>query len=212
MHSLRDETGTTGSHTVAKIAFDDDDDHHDDDDRASGATRVPKRGFTGASPVCTAACVASDGSLFVGDSRGRVWRSPMRVGLETNAGAVPTLAKCCDALPAGEAVTAVRALPGGRLFVGGARRARVWINALSRGSGGREVGELELDGAVVAANFDAGSSGRRGATGSNPSPNPKPEPWGVVTTSAGSAWLVEIATGTARALVQAHPLDVAHCR
>ena len=30
-----------------------------------------KRGFTGASPVCTAACVASDGSLFVGDSRGR---------------------------------------------------------------------------------------------------------------------------------------------
>ena len=205
LHSLQDETGTTGSHTVAKIAFD------DDDDRASGATRVPKRGFTGASPVCTAACVASDGSLFVGDSRGRVWRSPMRVGLETNGGAVPTLAKCCDALPPGEAVTAVRALPGGRLFVGGARRARVWINALS-GVGWEEVGELELDGAVVAANFDAGSSGRGGATGSNPSPNPKPEPWGVVTTSAGSAWLVEIATGTARALVQAHPLDVAHCR
>ena len=210
LHSLQDETGTTGSHTVAKIAFDDDDDYHDDD-RASGETRVPKRGFTGASPVCTAASTASDGSLFVGDSRGRVWRSPMRVGLETNGGAVPTLAKCCDALPAGEAVTAVRALPGGRLFVGGARRARVWINALS-GVGWEEVGELELDGAVVAANFDAGSSGRRGATGSNPSPNPKPEPWGVVTTSAGSAWLVEIATGTARALVQAHPLDVAHCR
>ena len=156
--------------------------------------------------MCTAACVASDGSLFVGDSRGRVWRSPMRIGLDESAdGAVPSLAKCCDALPAGEAVTAVRALPGGRLFVGGARRARVWINELD-GRGWEEVGELELDGAVVAANFDAGSSVGRGAhAGSNPNPNPKPEPWGVVTTSAGSAWLVEIATGTARALVQAHP-------
>ena len=212
LHSLQDEQGTTGSHTVAKIAFDDDDDERAVTAVTADATRG-KRGFgRGASPVCTAACVASDGSLFVGDSRGRVWRSPMRIGLDESAdGAVPSLAKCCDVLPAGEAVTAVRALPGGRLFVGGARRARVWINELD-GRGWEEVGELELDGAVVAANFDAGGSVGRGAhAGSNPSnPNPKSEPWGVVTTSAGSAWLVEIATGTARALVQAHPLDVAH--
>ena len=106
--------------------------------------------------MCTAACVAADGSLFVGDSRGRVWRSPMRVGTsDENALSTPVpLAKCCDALGANEAVTAVKALPGSRLFVGGARRARVWVNARA-GRGWEEVGELELDGAVVAANFNA---------------------------------------------------------
>ena len=79
------------------------------------------------------------------------------------------------------------------------------------------MGELELDGAVVAANFDASSrdGGPRrtdGGLGSGDTETrvKEREPWGVVTTSAGSAWLVEIATGTARALVQAHPLDVAH--
>jgi len=210
LHSLRDETGTTGSHTVAKIAFDDLNDDLNDGgggETTEGARRALKNPRGKNPPVCTAACVAADGSLFVGDSRGRVWRSPMRVGT-SDEGAFSTpvpLAKCCDALGANEAVTAVKALPGSRLFVGGARRARVWINARA-GRGWEEVGELELDGAVVAANFDA-------SLGSGSVETNKPavrEPWGVVTTSAGSAWLVEIATGTARALVQAHPLDVAH--
>ena len=163
--------------------------------------------------MCTALCVGSDGSVYVGDSRGSVWRSSLQTGVNNandanNAKSNPTppsLVKCADALPDNEAVTVVNALPGGRLFVGGARRARVWINELHAG-GWEEVGELELDGAVVAANFDA--STRSSLRVKHTSPDT--EPWGVVTTSAGSAWLVEIATGTARALAQAHPLDVAN--
>ena len=198
LHSLADETGTTGSHTVQRIAFDD--------------LTERTRSRWSRDPVCTSLCVGSDGSVYVGDSRGSVWRSSLQTGVnnanDVNAKSNPTppsLVKCCDALPDNEAVTVVNALPGGRLFVGGARRARVWINELHAG-GWEEVGELELDGAVVAANFDA--STRANLRVKHTSPDT--EPWGVVTTSAGSAWLVEIATGTARALAQAHPLDVAN--
>jgi len=197
LHSLADETGTTGSHTVQRIAFDD--------------LTEKTRARWSRDPVCTALCVGSDGSVYVGDSRGSVWRSSLQTGVnnanDVNAKLNPTppsLVKCADALPDNEAVTVVNALPGGRLFVGGARRARVWINELHAG-GWEEVGELELDGAVVAANFDASTRANLRAKHTSPDT----EPWGVVTTSAGSAWLVEIATGTARALAQAHPLDVA---
>jgi WD40 repeat protein len=76
----------------------------------------------------------------------------------------------------------------------------VWVND-ARGAGWEEVGELELDGAVVTAAFtDDALTGVIGA----------PKPSGIVTTSAGSAWLVEVTTGTARALVQSHPLNVTY--
>ena len=86
--------------------------------------------------------------MYVGDSRGSVWRSSLQTGVnnanDANAksnSTPPSLVKCADALPDNEAVTVVNALPGGRLFVGGARRARVWINELHAG-GWEEVGEL----------------------------------------------------------------------
>ena len=157
-------------------------------------------------PVCTAVAVGADGALFVGDSRGRVWRSALGTsggsrGTTSHVEAPPMLSLCCQALPRGEAVTALAAVAGGRVFAGSARRARVWVND-GRGGGWEEVGELELDGAVVSASFGSHDvlGGSVGA----------PKPSGLVTTTAGSAWLVEVTTGTARALVQAHPLDVMH--
>jgi hypothetical protein len=81
-------------------------------------------------PVCTASAVAGGGALFVGDSRGRVWRAALTPGRPAHYAGdpPPSLSLCCQALPRGEAVTALAAVAGGRIFAGSARRARVWVN------------------------------------------------------------------------------------
>ena len=238
---------------------DGDGDDAGDDDSDAGSTAAPKSnglasakfsfvpssrddadvGDGGEIPVCTAGCVSSDGALFLGDARGRLWRASFRdrlrarVGTPSDAGtdpvatdpvsdsvatdpvsSPPSLRLCVAALPSGEAATAVATAPENRVFVGSSRRARVWEE--TRGVGWEEIGELELDGAVVAARFptDQGEDARDAECGTPSarsaisSDSAASRSLGVVTTSAGTAWSVDVFDGTARALVQAHPLDI----
>lgn len=182
----------------------------------------------GEAPVCTATATDEAGDLLVADARGRLWRSrvaeagPGDGGKAEEGGdgdaaspaaeekplsfsslAASPLKLCAAALPDGEACTVLATAPGSRLFVGSSRRARAWRE--TRGDGWEELGELELDGAATSASafFElaaAAATPETARTRSNPA--------GVVCTSAGTAWLVELATGVARALVQAHPLRV----
>jgi WD40 repeat protein len=182
-------------------------------DAASDAASVSELTSTG-DPVCTALCVAENGAVYTGDSRGRVWRAAPVDDLD--ASSAPALALCAKALPELEAVTALACVgaTGAKLFVGSSKRARVWEHAM-RGKGWEEVGELELDGAVVTAAFSGGAAESseyepsRDCDGSDSSSSLPGKPVGIVTTSAGSAWLVDVSTGTARALAQAHPRAIA---
>ena len=203
-------------------------------------------GDGGEIPVCTAGCVSSDGALFLGDARGRLWRASFRdrlrarVGTPSDAGtdpvatdpvsdsvatdpvsdsvatdpvsSPPSLRLCVAALPSGEAATAVATAPENRVFVGSSRRARVWEE--TRGVGWEEIGELELDGAVVAARFptDQGEDARDAECGTPSarsaisSDSAASRSLGVVD-ERGNGVSVDAFDGTA-ALVQAHPLDI----
>ena len=98
----------------------DDDDVGDgddpDDDLDAGSTAAPKSnglasakfsfdaswrddadvGDGGEIPVCTAGCVSSDGALFLGDSRGRLWRASFRDRLLARVGTVTGTAGRAD--------------------------------------------------------------------------------------------------------------------
>ena len=67
------------------------------------------------------------------------------------------------------------------------------------------MGELELDGAVVTASFCDDVSGLGAAAAAGPG---APAPSGIVTTSAGSAWLVEVNTGGAHSQLAARSIPM----
>ena len=149
------------------------------------------------------------------DLRFRIATDPVSDSVATDpVSSPPSLRLCVAALPSGEAATAVATAPENRVFVGSSRRARVWEE--TRGVGWEEIGELELDGAVVAARFptDQGEDARDAECGTPSarsaisSDSAASRSLGVVTTSAGTAWSVDVFGGTAATLVQAHPLDI----
>ena len=190
--------------------------------------------FPQPSPVCTAISVTTDGTLFVGDSKGGVWvcndvtsarteqKNTLSLRLLQTGETAPDVVQP-ELFPTGEAVTALCAFGDAHdknaplgVFVGGAKRAR----ALQRdclpihGEEGNpqeiidisndwfELGELDLDGAVVSA---SGSDNETTRMGIHSQPNTT---FITVTTSAGSVWCVRMDTGVARALSHAHPTPV----